>query len=93
MAHLYRTGAGRKKQRQKQCLYDMTRPHAIIFVRIYSSSTRNTATWRMPLAPMTKVCSMSVLRLGPVMMVICEGLFLEYLRFTVWNAVRIPGTI
>ena len=36
---------------------------------------------------------MSVLRLGPVMTVICEGLFLAYLRFTVWKAVRIPGTI
>ena len=47
----------------------------------------------MPLAPMTKVCSMSVLRLGPVMMVNWEGLFLAYLRFTVWKAVRIPGTI
>ena len=49
----------------------------------YSSSTKNTATWRIPEAPMTKVCSMSVLRLGPVMMVNCEGLFLAYLRFTV----------
>ena len=34
------------------------------------SSTRNTATCLRPLAPMTKVCSMSEQRLGPVMMLI-----------------------
>ena len=46
------------------------------FLSNYSASTKNTATCRMPLAPMTKVCSMSVVRLGPVTKVSCDGILL-----------------